>query len=74
MRSRRYRCTASEIPAGEETPPMVATRGQVPSASDEGTWIATWYRPANPGASAAPNTVACTLLMVTFGSAPVEYV
>src|ERR1700722_5667261 len=53
---------------------MRATTAQSPSASDSGTWIATWYKPANPGASAAPYTVAGRLSMVTVGSALVEYV
>jgi hypothetical protein len=46
--------------------------GQSPSASVVGTWIAIWYRPAEPGASAAPYTVAEVLLIVTVGTDAVE--
>jgi hypothetical protein len=46
--------------------------GQSPSASVPGTWIAIWYNPAEPGASAAPYTVAGVLLMVTVGADAVE--
>ncbi len=53
---------------------MVATMGQSPFASDAGTWIATWYNPAKPGANAAPYTVAGTLLIVTVTGVLVEYV
>ena len=49
-----YCLTDRTIPLGEDTPPMDATTGQSPSPSELGTWMATWYRPANPGASAAP--------------------
>jgi hypothetical protein len=37
-----YRRTESTTPLGEDTPPMVAVVGQSPSASELGTWIATW--------------------------------
>ena len=37
-----YRRTESTTPLGEDTPPMVAVMGQSPSASELGTWIATW--------------------------------
>jgi hypothetical protein len=54
--------------------PIVATMGQSPLPSDAGTWIATWYNPANPGANAAPYTLAETLLIVTVTGVLVEYV
>jgi hypothetical protein len=78
---RRWRTVLLQItPLGDDTTfsnnaePTVATMGQSPFASDVGTWIATWYNPANPGANAAPYTVAGTLLIVTVTGVLVEYV
>jgi hypothetical protein len=47
---------------------MAARIGQLPSPSESGTWIAIWYKPAEPGASEAPYTIAGTPLMVTTGA------
>ena len=46
---------------------MLAWIGQSPSVRVPGTWIAIWYNPAEPGASAALSTMAGTLLIVTTG-------
>jgi hypothetical protein len=48
--------------------------GQSPLGIELGTWIAIWYRPAKPGASAAPYTIAGMLSIVTVGRVVVEYV
>src|ERR1700730_9721222 len=51
---------------------MLAWMGQSPSARVVGTWMAIWYKPAEPGASAAPYTVADVLFTVTAGADAVE--
>src|SRR5689334_17018322 len=61
------------MPTGEVAPPALACIGQSPSGRFFGTWIAIWYRPTDPAESAAPNTVAGTLLMVTVGAVAVTY-
>src|SRR5215472_13436907 len=66
-----YFLTESTTPSGDVKLPMLALIGQSPSASDAGTWIATWYKPANPGASAHPKTCADVLLIVTVTLLPV---
>ena len=48
--------------------------GQSPLVRDPGTWMAIWYTPAEPDASAAPSTVAGMLPMLMDGRVAVAYV
>jgi len=41
-------------PGGRDNAADARLNRQSPSASVLGTWIAIWYKPAEPGASAAP--------------------
>ena len=46
--------------------------GQSPFPRLPGTCIAIWYKPADPGASAAPYMVTGKLLIVTVGAVAVD--